>query len=199
MNFKGTVILLALGVLTIWISCLTASSETGKPNISVKIQTRTKNPEFPTFDINSHLQDLHIDPEISKTADKINKNKNKYSVIFERIFDIMLSKSKYHMISYISFQPYLQTIFALENYINILEEHLVSQRTKMEETPPRESRGKPEKAYKNRIIKIAYNETLQELRNLALTFGKLQSLFEKSISVLNTGKIIQTDKVEEKK
>ena len=63
MKFKGTGIFLAWGVLTIWIGYLAASPETGKPNISVKIQTRTKNPVVPTFDINAHLQDLHIDPE----------------------------------------------------------------------------------------------------------------------------------------
>ena len=103
------------------------------------------------------------------------------------------------MISYISFQPYIQTMFAVENYINILEEHLVNQRTKMESTSPIGSPGNPEKAYKNRIIKIAYNETLQELKNLALTFEKLQSLFEKSISVLNTEKVILTDNQRKRK
>ena len=165
----------------------------------MKIQTRTKNPGVPAFDINAHLQDLHIDPETSKTANRIKKDKNKYSVIFERIFDITLSKSKYHMISYISFQPYIQTMFAVENYINILEEHLVNQHNKMENTSPIGSRGNPEKAYKNRIIKIAYNETLQELRNLALTFEKLQSLFEKSISVLNKEKVILSDNMGKRK
>ena len=189
MRFKGTSILLIWGVLTIWIGYLASSSETRKPNISVKIQTRTKKPVVPTFDINSHLQDLHINPEKGITANRVKADQNKYSVIFERIFDVTLSKSKYHMISYISFQPYIQTMFAVENYINILTEHLVTQRTKMENTSPIESPGNPEKVYKNRIIRITYNETLQDLNNLALTFEKLQSLFRKSIAVLNKGQI----------
>ena len=190
MKFKGTSILLTWGVLTIGIGYLASSPETRKPNISVKIQTRTKNPPVPAFDINSHLQDLHLDPRSSTTANRIRTDQNKYSVIFERIFDVTLSKSKYHMISYISFQPYIQTMFAVENYINILEEHLVTQHIKMENTTPIRSLGNPEKAYKDRILRIAYNETLQELRNLALTFEKLQSLFRRSIAVLNKGKTI---------
>ena len=40
------------------------------------------------------------------------------------------------------------------------------------------------------MIKIAYNDSLQELQNLALTFGKLQSLFRKPISVLGRHKIV---------
>ena len=199
MKFKGTNIFLIWGVLTIWIGYLASSPETRKPNISVKIQTRTKKPAVPAFDINPHLQDLHINPEKGTAANRIKADQNKYSVIFERIFDVTLSKSKYHMISNISFQPYIQTMLAVENYINILTEHLVTQRTKMENTSPIRSPGNPEKVYRNRIIRIAYNETLQDLNNLALTFEKLQSLFSKSIAVLNKEQIILPGNVGKRK
>ena len=115
----------------------------------------------------------------------------KYTVLFERLNQIVLSKSSYKITSFIDFSPYADMFVELKAYIQKLKINLNKQVRKAGKYPPyyrengriqndidRKRQVEIEKMLQNAIIEINY---------LQVTLGKIESTYNK---------IVNPDKIE---
>ena len=66
------------------------------------------------LNLNKHL--LGRDHTISSNVISRIKNKTNYTILFEELEEIILSKSSYKLTSFIDFSPYTQMFTKLNNY-----------------------------------------------------------------------------------
>ena len=106
-----------------------------KMKITVSTSRNNKTMETQYLDLNRHLTGTeHI---ISSEVISQIKNNTKYTVLFKRLNQIVLSKSSYKITSFVDFSPYADMFVKLKAYIQKLKINLNKQVRKAGKYPPR--------------------------------------------------------------
>ena len=178
--------------LTIWIACnTTGAQEKGIQNDQspqVKIQLSVGKPSKPVpkipFDLNTHLQSEPKEKPSaqSETASfpKFLEDQTVSSVIFNEIQSLVLTKSSFKIISYISFKPHLKTLShikdLLQKVLNKTESFL-----QLKSFPPYHSRLTSEAKFtqnlKDKSIKIQLTELTYEINLVVRNFDLIKDRF----------------------
>ena len=114
-----------LRILTIWMVCgMVNAQETGvygehqKPRVQIELSVGKPSPSVP-FELNSHLQS-HLEgskPHEGSVNTKFLEDQTVPSVMFNEVQSLVLTKSSFQIISYISFKPHLTTFTHIKDLL----------------------------------------------------------------------------------
>ena len=177
----GTILLLAV---------VTKAEQQGvKMKITVSTSRNNKTMETWYLDLNRHL--TGTERIISSEVISRIKNNMKYTVLFERLNQIVLSKSSYKITSFIDFSPYADMFVELKAYIQKLKINLNKQVGKAGKYPPfyRENGRIQNDIDRKRQVEIEkmLQDAIIEINYLQVTLEKIESTYNK---------IVNPDKIE---
>ena len=118
---------ITLLISTILLSVVVTKAEQQGVKMKITVSTSRHNKTMETryLDLNRHLTGTeHI---ISSEVISRIKNNTKYMVLFERLNQMVLSKSSYKITSFIDFSPYADMFVKLKAYIQKLKTNLNEQ------------------------------------------------------------------------
>ena len=118
------------------LSVVVAKVEQQGVKMKITVSTNRNNKTIKTqyLDINRHL--TGTERIISSEVISQIKNNTKYTVLFEKLNQIVLSKSSYKITSFIDFSPYAEMFVELKAYIQKLKANLNEQVEKVGRYPP---------------------------------------------------------------
>ena len=118
---------ITLLISAITLSVVAAKAEQQGVEMKITVSTRCNNKTIETryLDLNKHLTGT----ECIVSHDVISriKNNTNYTVLFEKMSKIVLSKSSYKITSFIDFSPYAEMFVGLKSYIQQLKINLNEQ------------------------------------------------------------------------
>ena len=170
-----------------------------KMKITVSTSCNNRTIETRYLDLNSHLTGTKrvISPDMISQI----KNNTKYTVLFEKLNQIVLSKSSYKITSFIDFSPYAEMFVELKTYIQKLKVNLNEQAEKagqylsyykvnghIQNDIDRKRQLEIEKMLQNVIIEVNY---------LQMTLAKIEFTYNKIVnpdSIENLNSIPLEDK-----
>ena len=185
---------------TIFSIAVTKAEQQGvKMKITVSTSRNNRTVETRYLDLNRHLTGTkHV---ISSDIISQIKNNTKYTVLFEKLNQIVLSKSSYKITSFVDFSPYTEMFVELKAYIQKLKVNLNEQAEKTGQYPPyykvngciqndidRKRQLEIEKMLQNVIIEVNY---------LQMTLAKIEFTYNKIVnpdSIENLNSIPLEDK-----
>ena len=122
---------ITLLISTIILSVVVAKVEQQGVKMKITVSTKCNNKTIETryLDLNKHLRGT----EHTISSDVISqiKNNTNYMVLFEKLNQIVLSKSSYKITSFINFSPYTKMFVELKLYIQQLKTNLNEQAGKV--------------------------------------------------------------------
>ena len=170
---------ITLLIVAILLSLVVTKAEQQGVKMKITVSTSRNNKTMETryLDLNRHL--TGTERIISSEVISRIKNNTKYTVLFERLNQIVLSKSSYKITSFIDFSPYTDMFIELKAYIQKLKINLNEQVGKAGQYPP---------YYKvNGRIQNDIDRTRQvEINYLQVTLAKIESTYNK---IVNRNKI----------
>ena len=123
-------------VRAIILSVVVAKVEQQGVKMKITVSTKRNNQTIETWylDLNKHLTGI----EHTMSSDVISriKNNTNYTVLFEKLNQIVLSKSSYKITSFIDFSPYAKMFIELKLYTQQLRTNLNEQVEKAGRYPP---------------------------------------------------------------
>ena len=151
-----------------------------KMTVSTSHNNRTIETRY--LDLNRHLTGTKC--VISSDVISQIKNNTKYTVLFEKLNQIVLSKSSYKITSFVDFSPYAEMFVKLKAYIQKLKANLNEQAEKAGQYPPyykvngriqndidRKRQLEIEKMLQNVIIEVNYLQ--MTLVKIEFTYNKI--------------------------
>ena len=160
-----------------------------KMKITVSTSHNNRTIETQYLDLNRHLTGTeHV---ISSDVISRIKNNTKYMVLFEKLNQIVLSKSSYKITSFIDFSPYTEMFVELKAYIQKLKANLNEQVEKAEQYLPY---YKVNGHIKNGIDRKRQLEIEKMLQNIIIEVNYLQMTLVKIEFTYN--KIVNPDSIE---
>ena len=181
-------ITLLIGAILLSVVVTKAEQQGVKMKITVSTSHNNKTMETRYLDLNRHLTGTeHI---ISSEVISRIKNNTKYTVLFERLNQIILSKSSYKITSFIDFSPYADMFVKLKAYIQKLKINLNEQVGKARQYPPyyRENGRIQNDIDRKRQVEIEkmLQDAIIEINYLQVTLAKIESTYNK---IVNPNKI----------
>ena len=160
-----------------------------KMKITVSTSHNNKTMETRYLDLNRHLTGTEhtILPEVISRI----KNNTKYTVLFERLNQIVLSKSSYKITSFVDFSPYADMFTKLKAYTQKLNMNLNEQIEKARQYSPY---YKVNGRIQNDIDRERWVEIEKMLQGATIEINYLQMTLAKIESTYN--KIVNPDKIE---
>ena len=127
---------ITLLISAIILSVVVAKAEQQGVKMKITVSTSHNNKTIETqyLDLNRHLTGTEC--IISSEVISQIKNNTKYTVLFEKLNQIVLSKSSYKITSFIDFSPYAEMFVELKAYIQTLKANLNEQVEKAGRYPP---------------------------------------------------------------
>ena len=163
-----------------------------KMKITVSTSHNNKTMETRYLDLNRHLTGTER-IILSEVISQI-KNNMKYTVLFERLNQIVLSKSSYKITSFIDFSPYTDMFVELKAYIQKLKINLDEQVRKAGQYPPPPPYYMVNGRIQNDIDRKRQVEIEKMLQDAIIEINYLQVTLVKIESTYN--KIVNPDKIE---
>ena len=160
-----------------------------KMKITVSTSRNNKTMETRYLDLNRHLTGTEC--TISSEVISQIKNNTKYTVLFERMNQIVLSKSSYKITSFIDFSPYADMFVELKAYTQKLKINLNEQIGKARQYS---SYYKVNGCIQNDIDRKRWVEIEKMLQDATIEITYLQVTLAKIESTYN--KIVNPDKIE---
>ena len=160
-----------------------------KMKITVSTSRNNKTMETRYLDLNRHLTGTEC-TMLSEVISRI-KNNTKYTVLFERMNQIVLSKSSYKITSFIDFSPYTDMFVELKAYTQKLKMNLNEQIGKARQYS---SYYKVNGRIQNDIDRKRWVEIEKMLQDATIEINYLQVTLAKIESTYN--KIVNPDKIE---
>ena len=181
--------ILLIGEILLLVVVTKAEQQGVKMKITVSTSCNNKTMETQYLDLNRHLTGTEC--TISSEVISRIKNKTKYTVLFERLNQIVLSKSSYKITSFIDFSPYTDMFVELKAYIQKLKINLNKQVRKAGKYPPyyRENGCIQNDIDRKRQVEIEkmLQDAIIEINYLQVTLAKIESTYNK---------IVNPDKIE---
>ena len=182
-------ITLLIGAILLLVVVTKAEQHGVKMKITVSTSRNNKTMETRHLDLNRHLTGTEC--IISSEVISRIKNNMKYTVLFERLNQIVLSKSSYKITSFIDFSPYADMFVELKAYIQKLKINLNKQVGKAGKYPTyyRESGHIQNDIDRKRQVEIEkmLQDAIIEINYLQVTLAKIESTYNK---------IVNPDKIE---
>ena len=178
-------ITLLISVITL--SVAVAKAEQQGVGMKITVSTRRNNNktiETRYLDLNKHLTGTESIVS-SDVISRIKSNAN-YTVLFEKLNQIVLSKSSYKITSFIDFSPYAKMFVELKLYIQQLKANLNEQVGKAGQyTPYYKVNGHIQNDIDQRRqleIEKMLQEAIIEVNYLHVTLSKIESTYNKIVS-----------------
>ena len=182
-------ITLLIGAILLLAVVTKAEQQGVKMKITVSTSRNNKTMETRYLDLNRHLTGTEC--IISSEVISRIKNNTKYTVLFERLNQIVLSKSSYKITSFVDFSPYADMFVELKAYIQKLKINLNKQVGKAGKYPPfyRENGRIQNDIDRKRQVEIEkmLQDAIIEINYLQVTLAKIESTYNK---------IVNPDKIE---
>ena len=156
-----------------------------KMKITVSTSHNNKTMETQYLDLNRHLTGTEC--IISSEVISQIKNNTKYTVLFERLNQIVLSKSSYKITSFIDFSPYTDMFVELKACIQKLKINLNEQVGKAGQYPPyyKENGRIQNDIDRKRQVEIEkmLQDAIIEINYLQVTLVKIESTYNKIVNL----------------
>ena len=182
-------ITLLIGTILLSVVVTKAEQQGVKMKITVSTSRHNKTMETRYLDLNRHL--TGTERIISSEVISRIRNNMKYTVLFERLNQMVLSKSSYKITSFIDFSPYADMFVKLKAYIQKLKINLNEQAGKAGRYPPyyRENGHIQNDIDRKRQVEIEkmLQDAIIEINYLQVTLVKIESTYNK---------IVNPDKIE---
>ena len=153
------------------------------------------------LDLNRHL--TGTERIISSEVISRIKNNTKYTVLFERLNQMVMSKSSYKITSFIDFSPYADMFVKLKAYIQKLKINLNEQVGKAGQYPPyyRENGRIQNDIDRKRQVEIEkmLQDAIIEINYLQVTLVKIESTYNKIVNPDKTVKLHTSSEQKPKK
>ena len=182
-------ITLLIGTILLSVVVTKAEQQGVKMKITASTSRNNKTMETRYLDLNRHLTGTEC--IISSEVISQIKNNTKYTVLFERLNQMVLSKSSYKITSFIDFSPYADMFVKLKAYIQKLKINLNEQVGKAGRYPPyyRENGHIQNDIDRKRQVEIEkmLQDAIIEINYLQVTLVIIESTYNK---------IVNPDKIE---
>ena len=179
-------------ISAITLSVVAAKAEQQGVEMKITVSTRHNNKTIETryLDLNKHLTLTGTESIVSSDVISRIKNNTNYTVLFEKLNQIVLSKSSYKITSFIDFSPYAEMFVELKLYIQQLKANLNEQVGKAGRYPPY---YKVNGRIQNDIDKRRQLEIEKMLQDAIIEVNYLQATLVKIESTYN--KIVHPDRI----